>query len=296
MNIQKLDTASVGYPITRFGVSFFPIYLMGNELPEISTNGLIVDELEKASVPGLLVKNPTDKPVLVVEGEHLVGGNQNRSVNTTVLVPPMSELEIPVSCVERSRWGQRRAYAKNSSFLHSRVRSRLQETVNTSMRNRGSRRGDQHAVWEEVDGVLNKLNVESETASAADAEQVYRRSGSLSEAVSQLVRLGPLPNQNGVVVTQGKWVKAVDLFGSPNLLAAHWGRLIRSYLLETSKQNGLHSAERALWAIRRFGSMPKETSQGVGLGTEQRAMDDTMVGQALMLDEMIVHASVFTRV
>ena len=43
----EFDTASVGYPVTRFGVSFFPVYLAANELPEIATEGLIIDELTR---------------------------------------------------------------------------------------------------------------------------------------------------------------------------------------------------------------------------------------------------------
>ena len=46
----EFDTASVGYPVTRFGVSFFPVYLAANELPEISTEGLIIDELDSERV------------------------------------------------------------------------------------------------------------------------------------------------------------------------------------------------------------------------------------------------------
>ena len=36
-NIPKLETAAVGNPITRLGVSFFPVYLFDNPLPEITT-------------------------------------------------------------------------------------------------------------------------------------------------------------------------------------------------------------------------------------------------------------------
>ncbi len=93
----KIGTASVGYPVTRFGVSFFPVYLAANELPEISTEGLIIDELDSETVSTLSVRNPTEKPILITEGEHLVGGKQNRAVNSTVLVPPSSELETSCS-------------------------------------------------------------------------------------------------------------------------------------------------------------------------------------------------------
>lgn len=295
MNILKLDTASVGYPVTRLGVSFFPVYLTANKLPEISTEGLVIDELDSESVSGLLVRNPTKKPILIVEGEHLVGGKQNRAVNTTVLVPPLSEVEIPVSCTEQGRWGQYRAYRRSSSFTPQNIRSKLQETVNASVVRGGPRRSDQGEVWREVDGLLNRMEVESDTAAAADAEEVYRLNSSLSEAVEDLVGMGPLAGQNGIVITHGKRVKAVDLFGSPDLLEKHWGTLIRSYLLEIPEKPLPHSAEKALWAIRRFGFMDQKSCPGIGMGTELRMMDRRMVGQALVLEEMIVHASMFTR-
>lgn len=291
----KLGTASVGYPVTRFGVSFFPVYLAANELPEISTEGLIVDELDTERVDGLSVRNPTEKPILITEGEHLVGGKQNRAVNSTVLVPPSSELEIPVSCIEQGRWGRRREYMRNCSFTPRNVRSRVQETVNASMQHGGSRRSDQGAVWREVDEVLDRLEVRSDTVAASDAEEAYRRDRSLFAAVDHLIKLGPLPKQNGIVVTHGTRVKAIELFGSPDLLAHYWNTLVRSHMLESADDPGTHSAERALWAIRRFGSMNQKSCPGIGMGTELRMTDRIMVGQALMLEESVVHASMFTR-
>ena len=139
------------------------------------------------------------------------------------------------------------------------------------------------------------MEVESETVAAADAEEVHRLNSSLSGAVEDLVRMGPLAGQNGIVITHGKRVKAVDLFGSPDLLAKHWSSLIRSYLLEIPEKQLPPSAEKAFWAIRRFGFMDQKSCPGIGMGTELRMMDRMMVGQALVLEEMIVHASMFTK-
>ena len=79
MNLPSLDTVAIGWPITRLGVSFFPVYLATNGLPAIETGeaaGLVVDELEQPSVKALRVRNPGDKPVLVVEGEHSSGASR----------------------------------------------------------------------------------------------------------------------------------------------------------------------------------------------------------------------------
>ena len=107
MTIPSLENAAVGSPITRLGVSFFPVYLQNNHLTAIDTggsSGLIVSEFDVATVGALQVTNPTAKPILIVEGEHFTGGNQNRTINATVLVPAGSKLDIPVSCLEQGRW------------------------------------------------------------------------------------------------------------------------------------------------------------------------------------------------
>ena len=41
--------------------------------------------------------------------------------------------------------------------------------------------------------------------------------------------------------------------------------------------------------------MDQKSCPGVGMGTELRMIDHVMVGQALMLEETVVHASMFTR-
>ena len=126
MKIEVLNHVAIGLPITRQGISFLPIYLMGNKLPPITTgpdSGLEIKELDQASIPTLKAVNPTDKPVLVVEGEHWLGGKQNRAINATILVPANSELKIPVSCLERGRWSKPLArYKRSSSFAPRRVR------------------------------------------------------------------------------------------------------------------------------------------------------------------------------
>ena len=50
MSVPGIETAAVGWPVTRLGVSFFPLYLAANGLPSIVTgegSGLVVEELER---------------------------------------------------------------------------------------------------------------------------------------------------------------------------------------------------------------------------------------------------------
>ena len=59
---------------------------------------------EQGSVPALRVVNRGLHPILIVDGEELVGAKQNRVVNLAILVAAQSAFTIPVSCVEAGRW------------------------------------------------------------------------------------------------------------------------------------------------------------------------------------------------
>ena len=299
MTSPKLDALAIGWPITRLGVSFFSVFLAANELPTITTgeaSGLIVDELDEPSVPALRVRNPSDKPVLVVEGEHFLGGKQNRAVNVTVLVPALADLEIPVSCLEQGRWGSRRAARRDEEFTATSVRATNNTGVAESMRRRESRAGDQAAVWREVDAMLSRASVESATAAAADVKRAaHRRAPPRVAAIERLAARGPLPGQCGIVIAHGRWVTAMDLFGAPHLLAVHWRALIRSHLLESPAATGTPSATRVLQIVRRFASALAQVAPGLGLGVEHRMTNGRLVGHALTLKDAIVHAAFFTK-
>ena len=45
----------------------------------------------------------------------------------------------------------------------------------------------------------------------------------------EIVAAGPLPGQNGVVVSHGSRVVAMDVFASEELLAQAWESLVRGY-------------------------------------------------------------------
>src|SRR5690554_3713557 len=65
------------------------------EIGEVSQSG---------SVNTVLVANNAAQPVLIFDGEELLGAKQNRMVNATILIAAQTKVEVPVSCVERGRW------------------------------------------------------------------------------------------------------------------------------------------------------------------------------------------------
>ena len=112
--IQKtLDSLSIGTAIEYGPMAMYPLLNRGDQpyqtrpkyacLEEVlRSEKVVIREVNgSGSVPELLFQNYSEWDVLLVEGDHLVGAKQNRTLNTTILAPAHEELIIPVSCVER---------------------------------------------------------------------------------------------------------------------------------------------------------------------------------------------------
>ncbi len=68
-------------------------------------NWLEIAEAHVPSVPSVRIRNNGSRPVLLVAGQLLTGGKQNRSLATDVLLPERSDwIRARVYCVERGRW------------------------------------------------------------------------------------------------------------------------------------------------------------------------------------------------
>lgn len=289
-----LETASVGAPITRAGISLMPLYLH-QAAPQITSGeraGIQVTERPDATVPTLQFNNPTDHLALVPAGTVVTGGRQNRVVNVPVLLPGQATLDVPVSCVQAGRWHGGREFDQERRFAPSRVRRTNAHTVNQSIR-RGVKAANQGAIWQEVDEMLLSAQVPSDSRDLGALDEVLRRDRRRAEAIAELIDRGPLASQCGVVVFHGALVNSADVFASPELLADNWAALVRSQFLEVCTSAGHPSATRALRFIRRFATAPAVAADGVGAGRELHVTSPRVTGQALLLDDLVVCVSCF---
>ena len=63
-----------------------------------------VKECEQSTVNTIVVENKSVVPLILVDGEEIVGGDQNRIIDATILIAPESEMKVPVDCIEHGRW------------------------------------------------------------------------------------------------------------------------------------------------------------------------------------------------
>src|SRR2546423_840488 len=105
-----IERFHLGEPQVAGPLAVFPVFgpdprLQYRAFSEAMGLGALVKELDSgASVRELVVENPTDQPVLIFEGEEVLGAQQNRTFDVSVLVGAGDRARVPVSCVEAGRW------------------------------------------------------------------------------------------------------------------------------------------------------------------------------------------------
>ena len=296
MAIEQLERAAIGQPIIRDAMSIFPVYLHGGNDLNIAARAqdLEISEQGSAEVPTITVTNPQGRPVLLTEGETITGGQQNRVINVSVLIPAGATIMVPVSCVEAGRWGGDSVFTRGRTFAPRRVRRVKNASVAAEMQRSGAKYSDQGAVWSTIDFELDRHQIDSTTRAIHATEALLDTDGRLHRVADELVRLGPLPDQCGIVLGHGSRIVAAEIFATPELLQANWEALIRAALLDAPAHvDGRASVSRALRFVRRLATAKATESEGVGLGREVHVRTSRIVGQALTHDGAVVHASAF---
>jgi len=184
------------------------------------------------SVPELLLDNRSRRPLLLVSGEVVYGGKQDRVIREDTIIPPMaSRVPISVYCVEQGRWGGGKSFEKVGGFALPRVMKAAsfaaQGDVWRAVREEALKaraRGDPGAVT--ATGTL-KAVLGSKRA-AKDAEPFLR-------AAEKIFRGRTLPV--GFVVAIGGKPQAAHVFASAGLAYKLSRRLLQSYALEAARSD-----------------------------------------------------------
>jgi len=140
-------------------------------LDEALSQGLIeIAEIDKnGSVPELKLTNKSERMILILDGEELEGSKQNRIVNTTMLIPPMEVVLIPVSCVEQGRWVYKTERFYSEERLASpALRAMKAEHVQHTVRESGEYRSDQGAIWQQISEKATRRGARSNSMAMAE--------------------------------------------------------------------------------------------------------------------------------
>jgi len=249
---------------------------------------------EAGSVPELLFRNDGDKPVLLLDGEELIGAKQNRVLNLSILAPAHAETRIPVSCVEAHRWGYRsRHFGSSDRAFYASGRAAKMAQVSESLASGRSRRSDQHAIWDDIATTSERLGVRSETAAMADIYEQRRAGIDL-----HVERLTARAGQAGAIFAINGQIVGLDLFDCATTYARLGPKLVRSYALDALACEAVNgtiggSGTDPDGFLRRLRAAEAERFPALGLGEDWRARGDHIQAAALVHNGSAVHLCAF---
>jgi len=253
-----------------------------------SSGALLISERGSATVPELIVDNRGKAHVLLLAGEILVGGKQNRVLREDILLPPLSgSRSLSVYCVEQGRWSGGRKEFESKAYV-----------AQPSLRRKLLDKEEQGHVWAEVDRSVRAQGLtpapSGSLALAYEAPEVRRRLDDVERAMDDRAAPGAL----GAMVVIGEEIAALDAFQTADLFAREWRKLLRAHALEAygrapksgASDDELRKRARGLLAAAGAASGTARGNAGVGQLFEFRTTE--FRGAALDYEGRVVHLAV----
>jgi hypothetical protein len=188
-----------------------------------------------AEVNRLVLINNSDHPLLLLAGEVVTGGKQDRVIGVDRIVPPKSgPIDLSVFCVEPGRW-----VASSEHFG-----SMKSQMAQPSVRMPAMAERDQGSVWNGVaiaaGGMARAapqaapaIHGTSSYAKVMENPEVEKKVASVAADYDSLLRELRKVGAKGVVVAINGRITWADVFASTDLLEKYWQKLIRSYAADS---------------------------------------------------------------
>lgn len=246
---------------------------------------LTVVERAQASVPELIAENRGKTPVLLLAGEILVGGKQNRVLREDLLLPPLSgPRNIAVYCVEQGRWSEaRNDFESRSSVVQPSVRSEVLG------------KADQGRIWSGVAAATRAARAAAPTGSYQAVYESSEVKAHLDRATRPLET--PAAGAVGAAVFVGQSLAGVDAFHADSLFAREWPKLLHAYALDAygAAPGGWDegAARARLDGLLRGAARAVGTLRGsVGAGRLFEFGIDNHRGAALVVEGQVLHLAI----
>jgi hypothetical protein len=190
-----------------------------------------------AQVNQLVLVNSSKRPLILLAGEIVTGGKQDRVIGKDRIVPGESDpIDLGVFCVEPGRWtGASSKFGMGGLMVQPTVRARAMADK------------DQSKVWAEVGkakeaasanapaaaGVLGGTTSYARVMQNDDVKkQVDAVVAPIQQNYESVIKQLRDRNAVGVVVAVSGQIVWSDLFASTQLLEKYWPKLVRSYAAE----------------------------------------------------------------
>ena len=290
-----------------------------------------VTECEISTVGTVLARNNANIPLVLIDGDEIVGAKQNRIMNRSLIVPPKTTMPVSVSCTEQGRWHygrSRRDYINeinyNDSLSRSDVRSEIFDDnleidyiddikdekelsenfeVSDFAADFATRRDKsdvlfkdldcQSTVWSSIKNLENKTSFKSRTSALNDNYENHRL------RQNEYLKHFKLEfGQSGAIFIINGLIKGFELFSNPFIYQEYHEKIFRSYIMEAiSNRYSSHSSDISFYDIEAFlreiSYSEFKRSENKGMGKHMNFANRYGTGSVLIDAGNLVHINYF---
>lgn len=185
---------------------------------------VVIREANDGEVNTLQIENTSRDTVMILSGEVVQGGKQDRMVAQDVILYPKSKKNLAVYCVEHGRWRPKDSGMEFKKYY----------TISSNeIRKAAVVKKDQQEVWNKVAETTEKNKANTSTGTLTALKESGEFDNELKKYVDYFERL--IANENdviGVVAVSGNSVLGCDMFATHELLKEHYHNLVNSYATE----------------------------------------------------------------
>ena len=244
--------------------------------------GLVnVKECEQSTVNTIIVENKSVAPLLLVDGEEIVGGDQNRIMDATILIAPQSEKKIPVNCTEHGRWRYESDFKQSEHIANYRTRL----AKHHAFRNNAN---VQQAVWDSIDDLEMSRSFSSPTQ--AMSESYENAKADLNEFLDVF---DIVEGQTGIVVLVDGEIKGFEVFLNTEIYREYHEKILKSYLINAEVNDNVFTINKDTIesVIEDALSDEFEEVKNEGLETRFEIKSEDGVGSAYTYNDELIHMS-----
>jgi hypothetical protein len=277
VNYAEADAAK---NYTYENLRLYPVYANENFRNEFRTVGKyltlrdaiakskikITEKNNGGSVNSLTIENISPDIIIIICGDVIKGGKQDRIIQNDILLKPKSgKQDLKVFCVESGRWAagaNTRVSSRNNTGAAPAEFKGYYNKGSMSLRKVVEKEKDQDKVWAKVDEInnANKTTTSTKTYTALSSSIDFSKR---LEKYLQFFKNKFTPEQNiiGVVVITGNKVLGCDMFATPELFSKQFESLLHSYATEAIVSGGAVTVSAAVVKMYMDKLLSDETTQ-----------------------------------
>lgn len=216
-----------------------------------------------ADVSTLFVKNKSKDNVLLMSGEMIQGGKQDRAIGKTTIIPAgRNKNYVPVFCIEKGRWDDKAKRFRHAGTADIGVRKQIDETQR------------QNKIWKQIDNELAEKNKKNQTAAYLSAynDSTLDDTSYLHFFINKMRESDS--SYAGFIAITGNRIINSEIFSGTDLCLAAYVEMIKSYVHSLQPSDGAPSKTHD--EIKAFTDkfLPDKTTQKKYLSTNGRMYYD----------------------